>query len=280
MSEPLPARHDNVLRAQLRAPHRRGVELQNEAPMTPFSYADSPTFVRADIGEAHRRYWHTLAGPGSWWTGAERVAIARESRLAVECALCRARKAALSPHAVAGTHEHGPGLSPAAVDAVHRVVTDPSRITRGFVENNAALGRLGKEAYVELVGVVVAVFSIDEFHRALGVALEPLPAPQPGEPSRYRPAILSEDIGFVPTVPREGAVGAEADLFKHTRAANVVRALTLVPDALRDWRDLAAAQYLSFAGMANYVQDPGRAIDRMQMELVAGRVSAVNECFY
>lgn len=248
--------------------------------MTPFSYADAPTPVRADIGAAHRRYWHTLSRAGSWWTGSERVAIARESRLAVDCALCRARKAALSPHAAPGKHDHRPDLPAAAVDAVHRVVTDQSRITRRDVDDNAAQGLLSKEAYVELVGIVVAVFSIDEFHRALGVALEPLPAPRPGEPSRYRPALLSEDIGFVPTVPREGAVGPEADLFKHTRAANVVRALTLVPDALRDWRELAAAQYLSFAGMANYVKDPDRAIDRLQMELVAGRVSAVNECFY
>ena len=62
--------------------------------------------------------------------------------------------------------------------------------------------------------------------------------------------------------------------------ANVVRALTLVPDALRDWRNLGNAQYLSFAGMQNFVQDPDRSINRMQTELIAGRVSAVNECFY
>ena len=248
--------------------------------MTPFSCADAPFAVRADIGAAHRKYWQTLARPGSWRTGAERVAIAQESRQAVDCTLCRARKAALSPNAVVGRHDHGPGLPEMAVDAVHRVVTDQNRITRKYVDDNAAAGLLSKEAYVELVGVVVAVFSIDEFHRALGLALEPLPQPQPGEPSRYRPAILSEDIGFVPTVPREGGVGPEADLWTHTRAANVVRALTLVPDALRDWRELGAAQYLSFAGMANYVKDDNRAIDRLQMELVAGRVSAVNECFY
>ena len=249
--------------------------------MTPFSYADAPFTVRADIGAAHRKFWHALAGPGSWWTGAQRVAIALASRRAVDCALCRTRKAALSPHAVAGTHEHDGNhrLPEVAVDAVHRVVSDQHRITRRYVDDNAAAG-LSKEAYVELVGIVVAVFSIDEFHRALGLALEPLPQLRPGQPSRYRPAILSDDIGFVPTVPREGATGNEANLFQHTRAANVVRALTLVPDALRDWRDLSAAQYLSFAGMANYVKDENRAIDRMQMELVAGRVSAVNECYY
>lgn len=64
------------------------------------------------------------------------------------------------------------------------------------------------------------------------------------------------------------------------RTANVVRALTLVPDALRDWRELAGAQYLSFEAMANFVKDEARAINRMQIELVAGRVSSINECFY
>ena len=32
--------------------------------------------------------------------------------------------------------------------------------------------------------------------------------------------------------------------------------------------------------MRNFGQDETRAIDRMQIELIAGRVSAVNECFY
>ena len=87
-------------------------------------------------------------------------------------------------------------------------------------------------------------------------------------------------MGFVPTIPTDGAIGNEADLWQDGWAPNVLRALTLVPDALRGWRDLAGAQYLSFAGMKNMVKDEARTINRMQMELVAGRVSAVNECFY
>ena len=102
----------------------------------------------------------------------------------------------------------------------------------------------------------------------------------PGTGSGYRPARLSEDMGFVPTVPPDGAVGNEADLWPSSFSPNVVRALTLVPDALREWRELAAAQYLPLEEMRNFVKDETRAIDRMQMELVAGRVSAVNECFY
>lgn len=247
--------------------------------MTAFSYSDSPYPIRSDIGTAHREFWQRLSQPGAWWTGAERVAIAAESRAALDCDFCKARKAALSPYNFPGTHSAVTDLPELVVDAVHRIITDQTRITRNYVETNAETG-LSKAHYVELVGIVVAVFSIDEFHRALDLPLEPLPGPQAGEPSGYMPENLAEDIGFVPTVPADGAVGNEADLWPTDRTANVVRALTLVPDALRDWRSLGGAQYLSFEGMQNFVQDPGRSINRMQTELIAGRVSAVNECFY
>ncbi len=246
--------------------------------MTAFSFSSAPFEPRPDIGEAYRTYWQRLARPGSWWTGAQRIAIAQESRNAVDCAYCRERKASLSPYQFTGEHLHGDGLPLIAVDAVHRIITDQTRITKSWIEKNATEG-LSKEAYVELVGIVVVVFSIDEFHRALGLPLEPLPTPEAGEPSHYRPAQLSEDMGFVPTVPPGGAVGNEADLWDD-RTANVLRALSLVPDAVRDWSLVGGAQYLSMAGMANLVQDENRSINRMQMELVAGRVSSVNECFY
>ena len=251
--------------------------------MTLFDYAKAPVSIRDDIAVAHRRFWSKLAQPGSWWTGAERIAIAAESRNALACDFCRERKQALSPYAVQGEHQRDHDteglLSIAAVDAVHRIITDQGRITRQYVEDNVDAG-LSKGAYVELVGIVVAMFSIDEFHRALGLGLERLPDPEAGDITRYRPAMLSEDMGFVPTVPPEGSTGNETDLWPVGRTANVVRALTLVPDALRDWRDLSAAQYLSFEGMRNLVQDEARSINRMQAELIAARVSSINECFY
>ena len=247
--------------------------------MTCFEYSDSPYPIREDIPLAHRAYWKKLAAPGSWWSGAERVAIARETRNAVICEYCTQRKSALSPYAFEGTHQHSGDLPVLAVDAVHRIITDQSRITGSYVDDNALNG-LSKAAYVELVGITVAVFSIDEFHRALGLEVEVLPDPTPGEITRYSPTMLSEDIGFVPTVPPEGSVGNEADLWPTGRSANVIRALTLVPDAMRDWRELGGAHYLSFQAMGNFGQDEARSINRMQIELIAGRVSSINECFY
>jgi len=247
--------------------------------MNYFDYSEVTWPIRADIADAHTIFWQALARPGSWWTGTQRIAIAAESRQAVDCDFCQARKQALSPYAFAGEHQSVSSLSSTTIDAVHRIITDQGRITQKYVDDNEADG-LTKAAYVELVGIVVAVFSIDEFHRAMGIPIETLPTPEAGEISRYTPAHLSEDMGFVPTVSLTGSVGQEADLWPTGVTANVVRALTLVPDALRDWRALAAAQYLSFAGMQNFVQDDARSINRMQMELVAGRVSAINECFY
>src|SRR5207249_196008 len=62
----------------------------------PISYDSAAVPVREDLVLAHARQWERLARPGTWWTGAERVAIAGEVRSAVTCELCRQRKASLS----------------------------------------------------------------------------------------------------------------------------------------------------------------------------------------
>lgn len=247
--------------------------------MAYFDYTDSPYSVRADISQAYRAYWDRLAAPGSWWNGSERVAIAQESRNALTCSFCAERKSALSPYTFAGKHDSTTDLPEHVIDAVHRIITDQNRITGTYIEKNTEIG-LSKEAYVELVGIVVTVFSIDEFNRALDLPVETLPEPKPGEPDQYRPAQLDETTGFVPMIPVSGAVGPEADLWPTGRTANVVRALSAVPQCVRDWFEVGTAQYLSMEGMQNFIGLDSRSINRMQMELIAGRVSSINECFY
>ena len=244
-----------------------------------FDYSSAPYAIRADIPATYSDYWERLCAPGSWWTGAERVAIAQEVRNATQCEFCRQRQSALSPNSVSGEHVSEGVLPALAVDAVHRIIMDQTRITQSYVDGLVTAG-IRKEKYVELAGIVVAVFSIDEFNRALGIGLEPLPAPASGEPTGYRPERAEDGTGFVPMLPSDGALDAEADLWRNGFSANVLRAFSSVPDAVRDWQRIAGAQYLSIRGMANFGQSDDRAINRMQMELVAGRVSAVNECFY
>ena len=248
--------------------------------MQHFSYDNSSVSIRDDLKQVYQDYWRILARPGNWWTGAERVAIARETRNALSCDFCAQRKQALSPYNFPGEHQHDGILDTAAVDAVHRIITDQSRITQAWIDGNAEQG-FSEEKYVELLGVVVTVFSIDEFNRGLGLPPEPLPEPISGEPNHYRPALAERGTGFVSMLPSKGgAVNEESDLWAEGRGANVLRAMSLVPDAVRGWFLVASGQYLSLKGMTNLSGDLGRSLNRMQMEIVAGRVSSINECFY
>ena len=79
-------------------------------------------------------------------------------------------------------------------------------------------------------------------------------------------------------IPVTSATGLESDLFDGRMTGNVMRALSLVPDELRGLKDLSAAQYLPMNKVMS--MDTGRTLDRAQMELIASRVSALNECFY
>lgn len=247
--------------------------------MNVFDYSASSDPIRDDLADAHRRVWDHMAAPGTWLTGAERVAVARETRRARSCALCAERKAALSPFAVEGEHDHAGDLSQPMVDEIHRVTTDAQRLTRDWHESLLADG-LPVEQYVEALGVTVLVISIDAFHHAMGLALEALPDPQAGEPSRYRPRGAETQEAWVPMIDLKKADAREKKRLAGPggRAAGVILALSLVPDEVSAWIDLAAAQYLSLVQMRSMESE--RAIDRSQIELVAGRVSALNECFY
>ena len=105
-------------------------------------YRQSPLPLRDDLVGAHQRAWARFGAPGEWWTGAVRVAIAKETRAATDCGLCRDRRAALSPCAVTGTHTHtaATGLPKTMVEVIHRIRTVSGRLTRPFYESALAGG--------------------------------------------------------------------------------------------------------------------------------------------
>ncbi len=245
----------------------------------PFDYQGAAFDIRGDIPEAHRAAWQHIARPGNWWSGTERVAIAAESRAAATCPLCRDRKAALSPAAVTGEHSSCSELPEATIDAIHRMSTDPGRLTKAWYETTLQAG-LTPEQYVEILGVVVTLVSVDTFHRGLGLPLEDLPDPVPGEPTRYRPSGALQEEAWVPTVPADRLSEAEADLYHGSRGFYVIRAMSLVPDEVRMLGTLSTAQYLPHRLVGDPSSSGGRAISRPQIELLAARVSAINECFY
>jgi hypothetical protein len=61
---------------------------------------------------------------------------------------------------------------------------------------------------------------------------------------------------------------------------NVGRGLSHVPDAVRSARNLMLAHYVQYEQVVTDYEPPDRPISRSQMELVASRTSAKNDCFY
>ncbi len=247
--------------------------------MTELAYDDAPVPVREGLADVHRRAWRRLAAPGTWWSGPTRAAIAAEARNAAACGLCRRRKKALSPYTLGGVHDSLGALPESHVDAIHRIVTDPGRLGKTWLDGVLANG-LSDAEYVETVGVIVNVMAIDRFRRGIGMAPAPLPEPLPGEPTRARPRGARPDGAWVPLLAPEDAAEAEADLYRNAPVVTyVMRALSLVPDETRAYNAIGREQYVP-AGASWDFGSRVREIDYRQIELVASKVSVLNGCFY
>jgi hypothetical protein len=133
-----------------------------------FDYSSASYSVRPDLPESYRKVWAKISESGNHWHAVDKIAIAAESRVARQCQFCHERKAALSLYALKGKHQVISNLPATAIDAVHRITTDASRITEQWIKDQALNG-LSIEKYIELLGVVVAAISIDAFHRAKGL---------------------------------------------------------------------------------------------------------------
>jgi alkylhydroperoxidase family enzyme len=234
--------------------------------------------MRHDLVEAHDRAWAAIAGRGTWLTGERRVAVAAETRKARDCALCARIKIALSPNAVQGSHDTLGKLNEAEVELIHRVVGDPGRLSETWVQSVLARG-LSEGEYVEIVGIIAMVMMMDAFMQGLGLAERALPLPMGGEPTRYRPSGAKKKAAWLPLVEPEDATEADGPMYPSPKAGYIYRALSLVPQSLRDYWALANCHYIP--GPYVYQFDKSiRAISRPQTEIMAARVSAMHQCVY
>jgi len=222
--------------------------------------------------------WERLASAGTWWTGEQRLALAAEARAAHACSLCQRRKAALSPYAENGRHD-GLGTLPAAVvEIVHRLTTDAGRLTKKWLQSMLDAG-VTEEQYVEAIGVVALITALDTFDLSLGFPQRALPAPRPGTPTRHRPAGAKRDLAWVSTVAPEDLSPGDPDPYRIHGVKNIHRALSLVPQEVLNFFDLDVELYLKDHEIRDFTQE-FRALSHIQMELLAGRVSALNGCYY
>ncbi len=245
--------------------------------MTGFDYQHAPLPVRPDITAAQNRAWQRLGRSGTWLSGTERLAVAAEVRRTADCALCHEQRQALSPAAVSGRHDHLDALPEPWVEAIHRITSDPGRLTRAWFDG--VTERLEETHYVEIVGIILIVVSVDTFCHALGISPPALPEAEAGEPSKYRPAAARRTCHWVATIDPDEAAATDADLYAGTNGANIYRALSLVPDEARTFRDLDDHLYLPCDAIFDFEHE-FRALNHAQLELVAGRVSALNQCLY
>jgi hypothetical protein len=234
---------------------------------------ESIALLRDDLKTAHAVSWAELAHPGAFLTGAQRLAVIRATRAASDCALCDKRKAALSPFAVTGTHDsagddsNGPTLDAPVVDMIHRLSTDPGRLTRAWFDALIAAG-VSVETYVELVSLVTTSVIVDTLHRSLGLALPELPEPVAGTPTGEVNRDAVDCGAWVPVFAAEQDI-AETGL---PTVPNIARAMGLVPSAVALFFRTFRPHY--------QLKDISLSISRAQTEFVAARVSSLNECFY
>lgn len=249
--------------------------------MTKTSTVQNPPMVREDLAQAIDLARQRLVKAGTWWTGEQRRAIAEEARHARNCSLCKQRKNALSPYSVQGSHDALGDFPPDVIDAIHRVSTDSGRLTEKWVRE--ITGELSEEAYVEIVGIVAVITALDTFDYVMGSTTEnkpkQLPNVQAGEPTRHRPRGAKRNLAWVHTLAPEDVEPPDPNPYPVHGMANIHRGLSLVPQEVFNFFDLDVELYILDSQLRDYGKSP-RAINRAQIELIAGRASAINNCHY
>mgnify|MGYP006272833343 FL=1 len=209
--------------------------------------------VRPDLQMAHRRSFDHVVCAGSRLTGAQRRQIAEV-----------ARDAYLSAEPTA------PWVRPFGdplLDGAYRLARHAGTLTQQWYEQLVTDGTHPLD-WVEVVGVVVATVPPVAFARAVGLPIPDLPPAVPGRPTGLEAGELAPaTLNWVP-------VAAPAD-----RVASVVQALSALPAEWNNLWQLAAAQYMSDRQMEDPLWNRG-TLSRPQMELVAGRLSLIRECFF
>jgi hypothetical protein len=237
-------------------------------------YSDTDLSIRPALETAHAATIESFSQPGRWWNGPQRAAIVAEARDArVEAGL----QEPIDGEPVSAE------LPEAARRVARQVAVTTNHLARDFCEQALDDG-LSDTEYCETVGIVSRLANVDIFARGIGLPARALQAPSGGEPTRQRPETARAEGAWIDSVPggRRGKQEA-VDIYGTDTvegAPFIYRALSLVPEEARGLVSLGRAQYVEIANFMDlgFTYEPG--ISRAQVELLAARVSAINECFY
>lgn len=205
----------------------------------------SASGVQANVGAVVAEVARRLVAPGAFFTGSERRAIAMYAR------------------ASRGLADRGAGLRPEVARAVERIAPCAWTCRASDVEAWVGSGD-PVEAYVEVVSIVSVVCAIDSFTFGMGMPITPLPSGSPGPVTGSVVADAEFVDSWVPTVGPGSAT----------------MALSGLPDEMAINRHMQQEWYLSDDAIFDFDTEPARALSRQQIELLAARTSAINDCFY
>jgi len=225
----------------------------------PLGFNALPEAVRPEVAGAIADAWARIAAPGTWLTGSERLEAAEITLRAKAREIGEGR-----PEPRDLDHPAEAGLSPLEKEVLTRIAGEAWTLSRAWFDR--VTERLAPARYAELVAIVATVIPIQRFCRLLGCTLPPLPAAQEGQPSGVYPENVSDDGAWLPMeVPWKGA--------------NVARALSVVPDENRMRLSLVRTMYSRPEAFAE-LEWTDWPLTRAQVELLAARTSALNQCFY
>jgi hypothetical protein len=220
--------------------------------------------VRQDLVRAHNQAIAALSKPGTWWTGAQRRELALTAQLAISELEPVAPWVGVST--VANKLPVNLTAPKIAHDAIYRISRHAATLTREWYEKVTA--EINPLAFVELCGIACTIAPVMAFRRALGLPALEIGSAKLGQPSKQKPNnIVAAQLNWVPVV-------GPAD-----KDAAVVQALTAVPETNRVIWAMADAQYIPDKEMVDPNWTRG-TLSRVQMELIATRVSQQRECFY
>lgn len=234
-------------------------------------FADALVTVGSDIESLLEDEIRDIARAGTWLTAEERLAVvegAREAR-------AEARLQARVPHTGTPPRDLLPG---SAFALIERLANTPRQLTRDDYQQARAAGMSDGE-YLEIVSLVSRIVNIDVLARGIGSVPPTLHDPVDGEPTYDEPRTVAEGA-WLPTVPAGRTADAAAAYGSEAPQPFIYRALSGVPAEARrciaggDVLYLPLDKFMDF----NYSHHPG--LNRVQVEIVAARVSALNDCFY
>lgn len=208
---------------------------------------------------------------GAWLTGEERLATAEATREARSRAglQSEAPRAGVTPAEL---------LPVASLGFIARLAVAPRTLTQADYAAAHAAGMSDGE-YVETVSIVSRVVNIDVFARGVGCVPPRLAMAAGGEPAWDSPRATHEGA-WVPTIP----AGSGADALRAYGGPNpqpfIYRALSLVPAEARRCILGGDAQYLPLDKFMDFTYSHHAGLTRVQVEIIAARVSALNDCFY